>query len=139
MVDDDAGDVAYTREVFAEHRVRNRLTVLADGRQAVAYLRRQHPYPDAGRPDIVLLDLNLPAVDGWAVIDVMRAEPRLRDVPLVVLTTSSGEEQMLRARGVRAEYFVRKPVDFERLVEVVQHVETLYLQVERASGTPEPG
>ncbi|GIJ43355.1 two-component system response regulator [Virgisporangium aliadipatigenens] len=130
MVEDDAGDIAYTREMFAEHRLRNTMTVLSDGLQAIGYLRREPPYQDAKRPDLILLDLNLPMVDGRTVLEFIRNEPALREIVVVVLTTSEVEEQVLRGFGVPADRYVRKPVDFDRLVEVVRTVQDFYVQVE---------
>ena len=131
MVEDDAGDIAYTRDMFAEHRLGNRMTVLSDGLQAITYLRRQPPYADVSRPDLILLDLNLPVVDGRTVLEFIRNEPTLREIVVVVLTTSDVEEQVLRGFGVPADRYVRKPVDFERLVDVVRSVQDFYVEVKR--------
>jgi CheY-like chemotaxis protein len=131
MIDDDAADVAFTRDVLAEYRVSNRLTVLDDGLKAVRYLRRLAPYPDADRPDLVLLDLNLPGVDGLTLLDLIRADPNLRNLPVAVLTTAPVDQAILRQRGVPANCFLLKPVDFDRLVEAIRQVDGLYLQVER--------
>jgi CheY-like chemotaxis protein len=134
LVEDDPGDVMYTREVFAEHRIRNRLTVLTDGLDAVSYLRREGRFADAPRPDVVLLDLNLPGLDGRTVLEIIRADPQLSDIVVIVLTGSRLEERMLRDFGVQAEHYICKPVDFDRLVEVVRRIDTFYLQVERVPG-----
>ena len=131
LVEDDPGDVLLTRETFAEHKVRNRLTVCSDGRDALAYLRRQGRYRDAGVPDLILLDLNLPGLDGRDLLVELAGDPLLRDVPVVVLTNSLAERDILRAWQLRVTDYVRKPVDFARLVEVVQRVESLALVVVR--------
>ena len=131
MVDDDAADVAFTRDVLSDYRVSNRLTVLTDGLQALRYLRRLPPYPDARRPDLILLDLNLPGLDGLSLLDVIRADPALRYLPVAVLTTAPVDQAILRERGVPANCFLLKPVDFDRLVEVIRQVDGFYLQVER--------
>jgi two-component system response regulator len=131
MIDDDAADVAFTHDVLAEYRVSNRMTVLSDGLQALRYLRRLPPYPDAERPDLILLDLNLPGLDGLALLDMIRADPVLRDLPVAVLTTAPVDQAILRERGVAASCFLLKPVDFTRLVEVIRYVDGFYLQVER--------
>jgi CheY-like chemotaxis protein len=128
MVEDDAGDIAYTREMFAEQRLSNHMTVLSDGLKAITYLRREPPYADVLRPDLILLDLNLPMVDGRTVLEFIRNEPTLRDIIVVVLTTSEVEEQVLRGFGVPADRYVRKPVDFERLVDVVRSIQDFYVQ-----------
>jgi CheY-like chemotaxis protein len=131
MIDDDAADVAFTRDVLADYRVSNRMTVLDDGLLALRYLRRLPPYPDAERPDLVLLDLNLPGVDGLTLLDMIRADPALRYLPVAVLTTAPIDKEILRQRGVPASCFLLKPVDFDRLVEVIRQVDGFYLQVER--------
>ena len=131
MVDDDAADVAFTRDVLADYRVANRMTVLTDGLQALRYLRRLPPYPDAERPDLLLLDLNLPGLDGLALLDMIRADPVLHDLPVAVLTTAPVDQAILRARGIPASCFLLKPVDFASLVHVIRRVEGFYLQVER--------
>jgi CheY-like chemotaxis protein len=129
LVEDDPGDVAYTREVLAELRLRNRLTVLNNGLHALRYLRGEFPYEDAPRPDLVLLDLILPIVDGRTVLDELRTRPAWRHTVVAVLTTSRAEEQMLRRMGVPAEHFLYKPVDFDRLVEVVRRTEGFWIEV----------
>lgn len=131
MVDDDAADVAFTRDVLDDHRVANRLTTIDDGAAAWRYLTRRPPYTDAVRPDLLLLDLNLPGIDGLTLLDLIRADPGLRDLPVAVLTTAPVDESILRQRGVPAHCFLLKPVDFPRLVEVVRQVDTLAIQIER--------
>lgn len=133
IVDDDRGDVAYTREVFADHRLRNRVTVLTDGWQAIAYLRRQTPYDQSPRPDLVFLELHLPGMDGRGVLDVIRADRELHDLYVVVLTTSDVDEHILRRLRVPAHAFARKPVDFSELAQTVRTSETLGLQVCRSA------
>jgi CheY-like chemotaxis protein len=128
LVEDDPGDVLITREAFAEHKLRNRLTVLSDGAQAIAFLRRTGRYADALPPDVILLDLNLPVLDGHAVLKVIRADPELRPIPVVILTNSDIDEHLLR---VPVDAYMRKPVDFAKLVDLVQHTDALYLQIEK--------
>lgn len=131
MVDDDAADVAFTRDVLADHRVGNELTVLDNGAAAWNYLCRRPPYTDAVRPDLILLDLSLPGIHGLALLDLIRADPDLYDLPVAVLTTAPVDESILRRRGVPAHCFLLKPVDFNRLVDVVRQVDDLAIQVER--------
>jgi CheY-like chemotaxis protein len=131
MVDDDGADVAFTRDVLADHRVANRLTVLGDGTTAWRYLRRHPPFTDAVRPDLLLLDLNLPGIDGLTLLDLIRTDPDLRGLAVAVLTTAPVHESILRRRGVPAHCFLLKPVDFDRLVDVVRQVDDLFLQIER--------
>jgi len=134
LIEDDPGDVLITREAFAEHKLRNRLTVLTDGAQAIEYLRREGRYVDAGRPDVILLDLNLPGIDGRAVLEVLQADPVLCRIPVVVLTASTAEEDFLRSARLRVDTYIGKPVDFARLVEVVRYIETFFISVVKVAG-----
>ena len=113
LVEDDPGDVMMTREAFAENKVRNRLTVLSDGVDALAYLRREGQFVDVPRPDLILLDLNLPRRDGRQVLSEIKKDPDLRQIPVVVLTTSRVEEDILRSYQLHANAYVAKPVDFK--------------------------
>jgi CheY-like chemotaxis protein len=131
LIDDDPGDVLLTREAFLDHKLRNRLTVLGDGREALAYLRRRGRYADAPIPDLILLDLNLPGLDGRELMAEIAGDPGLRDIPVVILTNSLAERDILRARQLRAADYVSKPVDFYRLVDVVKRIERLALVVIR--------
>jgi CheY-like chemotaxis protein len=129
LVEDDPGDVLMTREAFEEHKVRNRLTVVADGVDALAYLRGQQPYTDAVRPDLVLLDLNLPKVDGREVLAEIKNDESLRQIPVVVLTTSQAEEDVLRSYQLHANAYVTKPVDFEQFINVVRRIDDFFVSV----------
>jgi CheY-like chemotaxis protein len=129
LVEDDPGDVLMTREAFDEHKVRNRLTVVSDGAQALAYLRRQQPYADAVRPDLVLLDLNLPKRDGREVLAEIKADESLSQIPVVVLTTSRAEEDVLRSYRLHANAYVTKPVDFEQFITVVRRIDDFFVSV----------
>src|SRR5687768_10858367 len=132
LVEDDPGDVQLTREAFEEHKVRNRLTVVVDGVDALAYLRRDpEVYPDAVRPDLILLDLNLPRVDGREVLQEIKADPELRRIPVVVLTTSQADEDIVRSYNLHANAYVTKPVDFEQFVHVVRQVDEFFFTVVR--------
>jgi CheY-like chemotaxis protein len=133
LIEDDPGDVVITREAFVEHKLWNRLTVLSDGAEAIAYLRGQGRYVDAARPDVILLDLNLPGVDGRSVLEVIHADPVLNMIPVVVLTTSRAEEDYLRSHHLQVDSYVTKPVDFDRLVEVVRRIETFFISVVRVA------
>jgi CheY-like chemotaxis protein len=121
LVEDDEGDVLMTREALDEGRVVNRLTVVGDGVEAVSYLRRAGKYRDAVRPDLVLLDLNLPRLSGHEVLADLRAarEPRLRRLPVVVLTTSAAPDDVQRSYDLFASSHIVKPQDVDRLFEVV--------------------
>jgi CheY-like chemotaxis protein len=135
LVEDDEGDVLMTREALDEGKVLSRLTVVCDGVEAVAYLRREAQYAGAPRPDLVLLDLNLPRRDGRQVLEEVKADPELRRIPVVVLTTSEAEEDVLHSYDLHANAYVTKPVDFERFVEVIRQIDEFFISVARLPGT----
>jgi CheY-like chemotaxis protein len=129
LVEDDPGDVVMTREALAESKVMNQLHVVSNGEDAMKFLRREAPYEDAPRPGLVLLDLNLPRLDGREVLGQVKGDPDLRRIPVVVLTTSQAEEDVLRSYDLHANAFVTKPVDFDRFLEVVRQVDNFYISV----------
>ncbi|MBP2477397.1 two-component system response regulator [Crossiella equi] len=131
LVEDDPGDVLMTTEAFEENKVGNRLHVVSDGVEAMAFLRREGKWADAPRPDLVLLDLNLPKMDGREVLAEIKGDERLRRIPVVVLTTSEAEEDVLRSYQLHANAYVTKPVDFEQFVKVVRQVDDFFLTVVR--------
>ena len=135
LVEDDEGDVLMTREALDEGKVFNRLSVVGDGVEAVSYLRRSGQYADAVRPDLVLLDLNLPKRDGRQVLEEVKSDPDLRRIPVVVLTTSEAEEDVLRSYDLHANAYVTKPVDFERFVEVIRQIDEFFISVVRLPGS----
>jgi CheY-like chemotaxis protein len=129
LVEDDPGDVLMTREAFAEHKLGNRLNVVSDGAQALAYLRREGEFADAVRPDLVLLDLNLPRRDGREVLAEIKNDESLHQIPVVVLTTSQAEEDILRSYQLHANAYVTKPVDFDRFIAVVRQIDEFFVSV----------
>ena len=129
LVEDDPGDVLMTQEAFEEHKVRNNLSVVSDGEEALAYLRREGQYADAPRPDLVLLDLNLPRIDGREVLAKIKEDEDLRRIPVVVLTTSQADEDILRSYSLHANAYVTKPVDFERFITVVRQIDEFFVSV----------
>jgi CheY-like chemotaxis protein len=129
LVEDNPGDVRLTREALNEGHVRNNLTVAKDGAEALAMVRRQPPYDVAPRPDLVLLDLNLPKLDGRQVLAEMKADPELRRIPVVVLTTSKAEEDVMRSYDLYANSYITKPVDFDQFIKVVQSIEDFWLTI----------
>ncbi len=129
LVEDDPGDVLMTQEAFAEHKVRNRLAVVSDGEEAIAYLRKEGKYADAVRPDLVLLDLNLPRRDGRQVLEEIKSDQSLRQIPVVVLTTSQADEDLLRSYALHANAYVTKPVDFEQFIAVVRQIDQFFVSV----------
>lgn len=131
LVEDDPGDVLMTREAFDENKVANRLAVVSDGESAMTYLRKEGPFADAPTPDLVLLDLNLPRMDGREVLAAMKSDDALRSIPVVVLTTSEAEEDVLRSYALHANAYVTKPVDFQRFIDVVRQIDDFFVQVVR--------
>ncbi|MEG3614865.1 response regulator [Isoptericola haloaureus] len=132
LVEDDPGDVLMTREAFAEHKVANRLWVVSDGVSALQFLRKEGEHAEAApTPDLVLLDLNLPRMDGREVLAEVKQDAALRHIPVVVLTTSEAEEDVLRSYSLHANAYVTKPVDFERFIDVVQQIDEFFVSVVR--------
>jgi CheY-like chemotaxis protein len=129
LVEDDPGDVLMTREAFEDNKVRNRLIVVSDGEEALAYLRQEGRYADAVRPDLILLDLNLPRRDGREVLAEIKSDEGLHQIPVVVLTTSQSEEDILRSYQLHANAYVTKPVDFDRFIAVVRQIDDFFLTV----------
>lgn len=129
LVEDSPGDVRLTREALKDGKVRNTLTVVSDGEMAMRYLRRQGEYSSAVRPDLILLDLNLPRKHGREVLAEVKADPELRDIPVVILTNSSAEEDICRAYDLQAICYVTKPVDLQQFIKVIRIVESFWLAV----------
>jgi CheY-like chemotaxis protein len=129
LVEDDPGDVLMTREAFDEHKLRNRLNVVSDGAAALAYLRREGEYADAVPPDLILLDLNLPRRDGREVLAEIKEDEQLCRIPVVVLTTSQADEDILRSYQLHANAYVTKPVDFDQFISVVRQIDEFFVSV----------
>jgi CheY-like chemotaxis protein len=129
LVEDDPGDVLLIREAFDDNKVANRLHVVADGVEALEFMRRQGPHAEAPRPDLVLLDLNLPRMDGREVLAEVKDDAELRTIPVVVLTTSQAEEDVLRSYALHANAYVTKPVDFDRFIGVVRQIDQFFVSV----------
>ena len=128
LVEDDPGDVLMTREAFDEY-LHNRLDVVSDGSEALAYLRREGGYTDAPRPDLILLDLNLPRRDGREVLAEVKADENLRTIPVIVLTTSQADEDVLRSYQLHANAYVTKPVDFDGFIEAIRQIDHFFVSV----------
>ncbi len=135
LVEDDLGDVWFTRDTFEYYKVGNALHVVNDGVSALRFLRRQTPYEDAPRPGVILLDLELPKMDGRSVLAELRADEQLRDIPVVVLTNSQDEVDIIRSTSLGASAYATKPVDFDRLIEIVRRLDDFYLTVIRTHAT----
>jgi CheY-like chemotaxis protein len=129
LVEDSEPDVRLTKEALHEAKVWHNLSVVEDGVEATDFLFRRGLYADARRPDLILLDLNLPRKDGRQVLKEIKADPSLRRIPVVILTTSRDEEDVLRAYDLHANCYITKPVDFNRFMEVVKSIEDFWLTV----------
>ena len=129
LVEDDPGDVLMTREAFGHHKIRNALHVVNDGEQALQFLRRTGDYADAPRPGLILLDLNLPRRDGLEVLAELKSDPVLKVIPVVILTTSQAEQDILRSYALHANAYVSKPVDFERFIDVIRQIDNFFVTV----------
>ena len=127
LVEDNPGDVRLTREALKEAKVLNELEVVADGEEAMTYLRREGRYAERARPDLILLDLNLPKKDGREVLREVKADEQLRRIPVVVLTSSMAEQDILRSYDLHANCFISKPVQFDQFISVVKAIEGFWL------------
>ena len=130
LVEDDPGDVVLVREAFAHNKVRNELRVASDGVYALEILRD----PETPVPDLILLDLNLPRMDGRELLGEIRADPRLTAIPVVVLTTSDAEADIARSYELHANAYVTKPVDLQRFLEVVREIDNFFVAVVKLPG-----
>jgi CheY-like chemotaxis protein len=131
LVEDDPGDVMMTREAFQDYKLHNELHVVSDGAEAMAFLRQEGEYAGRPRPDLVLLDLNLPRMDGRQVLEAIKSDPGLASIPVVVLTTSENEDDVLHSYSLHANAYVTKPVDFQRFIEVVRQIDDFFVTVVR--------
>jgi CheY-like chemotaxis protein len=129
LVEDDPGDVLMIREAFADNKLNNRLTVVSDGEQASDLLHRRGDFADATRPDLILLDLNLPRKDGREVLTEIKSQKDLCSIPVVILTTSEAEEDILRSYELHANAYVTKPVDFDSFIKVVRQIDNFFVSV----------
>jgi CheY-like chemotaxis protein len=136
LVEDNPGDVRLTIEGLKEAKVRNNLHVARDGVEALEFLRRQAQFSDAVRPDLILLDLNLPRIDGREVLAEVKSDPDLKTIPVVVLTTSSAEQDILHSYQLQANCYITKPVDLEQFIKVVRSIEDFWLTIVRLPHQP---
>ncbi|AKB31620.1 Two-component system response regulator [Methanosarcina siciliae HI350] len=129
LVEDNKGDVGLIEEVFESSKVRNKLYVVEDGEEAVHFLLREGKFSDVPRPGIILLDLNLPKKDGREVLGEIKKNKDLKKIPVVVLTTSRAEEDILESYKLHANAYVPKPVDFDQFIKVIKSIENFWLEV----------
>ena len=138
LVEDNPGDVDLAREALETGKVRNTLHVVGDGEAAMAFLRREGPYTGLPRPDLVLLDLNLPKKDGREVLAEIKADEALRRIPVVVLTTSKAEEDILKTYNLHANCYITKPIDLHQFIKVVHAIEDFLFTIVKLPPNPEP-
>jgi chemotaxis family two-component system response regulator Rcp1 len=129
LVEDNPGDVRLTKEVLMEGKVRNNLQTVGDGVEAMAFLRKENNYAEAPRPDLILLDLNLPKKDGREVLQEIKADHQLRTIPVMVLTTSAADEDILRSYDLSANCYITKPVDLYQFIKVIRSIEAFWLTI----------
>jgi two-component system, chemotaxis family, response regulator Rcp1 len=129
LVEDNPGDVRLTMEALKEAKVVNKLTVVKDGIEALSLLRREGPHADAARPDLILLDLNLPRKDGREVLAEIKADDDLKRIPVVILTTSQDEQDVLKTYNLYANCYITKPVDLDQFITVVKSIEDFWLGI----------
>ena len=129
MVEDDAGDIRLTREALKDAKVLNNLNVVRDGEEAMEYLARRGKFKNAIRPDLVLLDLNLPKKDGREVLAEVKADEDLKRIPVVILTTSKAEQDILSTYNLHANCYITKPVQLDQFIEVVKSIEDFWLTI----------
>ncbi|MFE6760908.1 response regulator [Streptomyces sp. NBC_01423] len=134
LVEDDPGDELMTREAFEDNKIRNTLHVVRDGEEALDFLYRRGAHTGAPRPDLILLDLNLPKYDGRQVLEQIKQDPELALIPVVVLTTSSAEEDILRSYKLHANAYVTKPVDLDQFIAAVRQIDDFFVTVVRLPG-----
>lgn len=131
LVEDNPAEVRLTREVLKEGRVRNSVSVVSDGVEALSFLRRGPGFEASPRPDLILLDLNLPRKDGREVLAELKDDPDLRRIPVVVLTTSIAEQDVLRSYSLHANCYITKPVDLDQFIAVVRSIDEFWLTIVR--------
>ncbi len=129
MVEDNPGDVRLTIEALKEGKVRNNLTTVEDGEAAMKFLRRQGPYSKVPRPDLVLLDLNLPKKNGREVLAEIKEDPDLKRIPVVILTVSEAEQDIIKSYNLHANCYITKPVNLEQFIKVVRSIEDFWLSI----------
>jgi chemotaxis family two-component system response regulator Rcp1 len=129
LVEDNPGDVRLTREALKEGKVLNNLSIARDGVEALAFLRQEGEYAQSPRPDIILLDLNLPRMDGRELLEIIKNEPHFKRIPVVILTTSKSEEDIIRTYDLHANCYITKPVGLEQFIDVVKSVEDFWFTI----------
>jgi CheY-like chemotaxis protein len=131
LVEDNEGDIGLIEEVFEEAKIRNSLHVAEDGEEAMLYLRREGKFLSSPHPDLILLDLNLPKKDGREVLKEIKKDSNLKNIPVIVLTTSTADKDILRAYDLHANAYITKPIDFNEFMKVVESIVNFWLEIVR--------
>jgi CheY-like chemotaxis protein len=134
LVEDDEGDVLMTKEAFEHHKIQNRLHVVGDGKQALEFLRKAGRYADAPRPGLILLDVNLPRLSGLEVLAELKKDDRLLTIPVIMLTTSQAEQDILRSYSLHANAYISKPVGFEPFIDAIRQIDSFFLTLVKLPG-----
>jgi len=129
LVDDNEGDVLLTREALEEAKIVNRISVAYDGVQALRFLKKEPPFMEQDSPDLILLDINLPRMDGTEVLGIIKSDPELKRIPVIMLTTSSSEKDIITSYNNYANCYITKPVDLERFMDVVRTIEDFWISI----------
>ena len=135
LIEDNPGDVRLTQEAFKEGKLTYQMDVVMDGVEAVHFLHRRPPYENAATPDIILLDLNLPKKDGREVLAEIKADKDLRRIPVIILTTSNAEQDILKSCDLHVNCYINKPVDFDKFFDIIQKIEDFWLTIAILPGT----
>ena len=138
LVEDNPGDVRLTREALKEGKILNHVSVVGDGVEALAFLRREDKYANAVRPDLILLDLNLPKKDGREVLAEIKADVGLKKIPVVILTASAAEQDVLKTYDLHANCYITKPVDLEQFIKIVRLIEDFWFTIARLPSGARP-
>ncbi len=134
LVEDNPGDIGLIREAFKNYKVINNIYNVGDGVEAMMFLNKEGRFKDMPRPDIILLDLNLPLMDGREVLSRIKTDPILKTIPVIILTSSDSEEDILKAYGLHANSYIKKPVDFDGLINVVNAIENFWFSIVKLPG-----
>jgi len=129
LVEDNPGDQRLTREALKEGKIKNNLNIVSDGELAIEYLRKEGKFSDATRPDLILLDLNLPKKDGYEVLSVIKSDNNLKRIPVVVLTTSSADEDIMESYNLNVNCYITKPVDFDQFTNIVKQIGQFWFKI----------
>ncbi len=134
LIEDNPGDIRLTQEAFRDGKINNKLTIVMDGEEAIFYLKKEGKYTNVGTPDIILLDLNLPKKDGREVLIEIKSDPELKCIPVIILTTSAAQQDIVNTYSHHANCYIMKPIDFNEFIKVVRMIENFWLEIVKLPG-----